>query len=114
MKRLALLVALATGLLAAGAATAVATPDTLFGHSSAQQSAGTAMGKVSVRLKVNKFAKRGNRLVAVGTAIATYKPQSGGAPTVVKHPFTARVSVVKRLLSTQSKQAICQDLTFQI
>src|SRR5437773_4066748 len=114
MKRLALLVALVTGLLAAGAATAIATPDTVFGHNSAQQSGGTAMGKVGVRLKVNKFVKRGNRLVAVGTAIATYTPQSGGAPTVVKHPFTARVWVAKRLLSTQSQQAICQVLTLQL
>jgi len=114
MKRLALLVALVTGLLAAGAATAIATPDTVFGHSSAQQSGGTAMGKVGVRLKINKFVKRGNRLVAVGTAIATYTPQSGGAPTVVKHPFAARVSVARRLLSTQGRQDICQVLTLQL
>jgi hypothetical protein len=86
-------VALVTGLLAAGAATAIPTPDTVFGQSSAQQSGGAAMGKVSVKLKVNKFVKRGNHLVAVGTAIATYTPQSGGTPTVSKHPFTARVSV---------------------
>ena len=50
MKRLALLVALVTGLLAAGAATAIATPDTVFGHNSVQQSGGTAMGKVGVRV----------------------------------------------------------------
>ena len=113
MKRLTLLAVLVTGLLAAGAATAVATPATVLGHSSARQSGGATMGNVSVRLEVKKFTKRGNRLVASGTAIATYTPQSGGTPTVVKHPFTARVSVPRRFFK-QSQQQICQVLTLQL
>jgi hypothetical protein len=43
MKRLMLLAVLVTGLLAAGAATAVATPATVFGHSSARQSSGVTL-----------------------------------------------------------------------
>jgi hypothetical protein len=85
----------------------------VFGHANAQQSGGSAMGNVDVRLTVKKFVKRGHRLYATGIATATYTPQSG-APTVVRHAFTARVAVARRLLSTQSRQAICQVLTLQL
>src|SRR5437868_10337813 len=84
MKRLVLLAVLATALLAAGAATAIATPGSVLGTSSAKQSAGQAMGSVSVKFKINRFVKRGHRLIAKGNAIETFTPQSGGAPTVVK------------------------------
>jgi hypothetical protein len=107
-KRIALLAVLATGLLAAGAATAIATPS-----GSAKQASGPAMGTVSVKFKINKFVKSGHRLVAKGMAVATYTPQSG-APTVVKKPFSARVGMARRLFSTQSQQAICPVLTLQL
>jgi len=113
MKRLVLLTVLATALLAAGAATAIATPGSVLGNSSAKQSAGPTMGSVSVKFKINKFVKSGNRLIAKGTAVATYSPQSG-APTVVKKPFSARVAVARRMFSTQSQQTICPVLTLQL
>lgn len=115
MTRLALLTVLLTGLLAAGAATAVATPQTVFGHAAAKQSTGATMGNVSVRLDVKKFAKSGQRLIATGTAIATYTPQDGSAPTVVRHPFTARVIAAgKRHLSGVQATGTCQVLTLQL
>jgi len=77
MQRLMLTAAVVAALLAAGAATAVATPDTLFGHASAKQATGETTGSVRVRLDVNEFITSGRRLVAHGTAIATYTPQTG-------------------------------------
>jgi len=114
MKRLVLLTVLTTALLAAGAATAIATPGSVLGNSSAKQSAGPTMGSVSVKFKINKFVKRGHRLIAKGNAIATYTPQSGGAPTVVKKPFSARVAVAGRLFGTQAQQTICPVLALQL
>jgi hypothetical protein len=113
MKRLILLTVLATGLLAAGAATAVATPGSIFGQSSAKQSAGPTMGTVSVKFKINKFVKRSHRLIAKGYAVATYTPQSG-APTVVRHPFSARVGVAPRLFTAGGQKTICPVLTLQL
>src|SRR5919204_2772984 len=112
-KRLALLAVLATGLLAAGAATAIATPQAVLGQSSAKQASGDTMGTVSVRYKIAKFVKSGHRLIAKGTAVATYTPQSG-APTTVKKAFTARVSVARRLFSTSGAQVICPVLSLQL
>src|SRR2546423_7338389 len=114
MKRLVLLTVLATALLAAGAATAIATPGSVLGSSSAKQSAGATMGSVSVRFKINKFVKRGHRLIAKGAAIATYTPQSGGTPTIVKKPFSARVGVAGRLFSASGQKTICPVLTLQL
>lgn len=74
MTRLALATVALIALLAAGAVTALATPGTVLGHSSA---AGSPMGKVRVQLKVNKFVKKGHRLVATGMAVATYTPKTG-------------------------------------
>lgn len=111
--------AVVAALLAAGAATAVATADTLFGHASAKQATGETMGSVRVRLDVNKFVKSGRRLVAHGTAIATYTPQTG-EPTVVWQPFTAHVLVGgKRKLSGGSgaqaaPATTCPVLTLQL
>jgi len=113
MRRLALLTVLLTGLLAAGAATAIATPASVLGGSSDTRSAGPTMGSVSVKFKINKFVKSGHRLIAKGTAVATYTPQSG-APTVVQKPFSARVSVARRLLSVSGQQRICPVLSLQL
>src|SRR5436305_14380939 len=113
MRRLVLLAVLLTAVLAAGAATAIATPGGVLGGSSGTRGAGPTMGSVSVKFKINKFVKSGNRLIAKGTAVATYSPQSG-APTVVKKPFSARVAVARRMFSTQSQQTICPVLTLQL
>jgi hypothetical protein len=112
-KRLALLAVLATALLAAGAATAIATPGAVLGNASAKQSSGQTMGTVSVRYKIAKFVKRGHQLIAKGTAVATYTPQSGASTTVTK-AFTARVSVAKRLFQTSGTKVICPVLTLQL
>jgi hypothetical protein len=113
MRRLVLLIILGTALLAAGAATAIATPEAVLGHSSAKQSAGPTMGTVSVKFKINKFVKRGHRLIAKGMATATFTPQSG-APTVVTKPFSARVSVARRLFAAGAQQRICPVLSLQL
>src|SRR5947207_9703100 len=113
MKRLVLLTVLGTALLAAGAATAIATPEAIVGHSSAKQSAGPAVGTVSVKFQINKFVKSGRSLVAKGYAIATFTPVSG-TPTVVKQPFSARASVARRLFAAGGQQRICQILTLQL
>jgi hypothetical protein len=52
-------------------------------------------------------------LIAKGIAVATYTPQTG-APTVVKKPFTARVTVARRLFAVGSAQTICPVLTLQL
>jgi hypothetical protein len=113
MKRLVLLTILGTALLAAGAATAIATPEAVLGHSSAKQSAGPTMGTVSVKFKINKFVKRGHRLIAKGKAIATFTPESG-APTVVTKSFSARVFVARRLFAAGGQQRICPVLSLQL
>jgi hypothetical protein len=112
MKRLVLVTVLVTAVLAAGAATAIALPSGGSG-TTASRGAGPALGNVSVKFKVTKFVKRGNRLLAKGSAVATYTPQAG-APTTVTQPFTARVKVAKRLFAAGGQQAICQILTLQL
>jgi hypothetical protein len=111
MKRMALLLAvLVTGLLGAGAATAIATPS---GHQSpAAKSSGEVMGAIKVNYKIDKFVKKGNRLIAKGVATATYTPESG-SPTVAKKAFSARVAVGKGFM-TQSRDQICPVLTLQL
>jgi hypothetical protein len=113
MQRFTLLTVVAAALIAAGAVAAVATPGVSGGAASAR--AGSPTGNVGVTLNVSKFVKSGNRLVAKGTATATYKPESGTAKTVSK-PFTARVTVAKpaRTLSGAKAQAACPVLTLQI
>jgi hypothetical protein len=103
-------------MLAAGAVTAVAT-DTGFGHSTGTaQSAGSAAGNVKVKLNVSKFVKVGKRLVAKGTAVATYTSPDG-TPTVVTAPFSARVlHGTRRTLSSSSAHApsACPVLTLEL
>jgi hypothetical protein len=106
MKRLALVAAL-TALLAAGAVTAVATAHTASGTTAA---AAQQNGTVKVRLDVKKFFRTGHRLVARGTAIATYTPQNG-AVKVTRAPFAARVSVAP---AKGGAATVCPVLTLQI
>jgi hypothetical protein len=115
MKRLTLVAVLVTALLAAGAATAIATPHGVFGATHATQATGPTMGNVGVKYTVTKFVKKGNTLIAKGIATATYTPKAG-APTVVKKAFTAKVTVAKRFVQQQvgSQQRICQVLTLTL
>src|SRR5437763_38941 len=76
MKRLVLLTVLGTALLAAGAATAIATPEAIVGHSSAKQSAGPAVGTVSVKFQINKLAKSGLATKGIGFAVPTSHAQA--------------------------------------
>jgi hypothetical protein len=112
-KRLAVLAVLGTALLAAGVATAIATPSGALAHSSASKASGQTLGTVSVRYKIAKFVKSGHRLIAKGKVVATYTPQSG-APTTVTKPFSARVALAPRLFSGSSQQKICPVLTLQL
>jgi hypothetical protein len=115
MKRVTLLAVLATAMLAAGAATAVATPNSVFGSSGPSRAAGPTLGNVSVKYKIGKFVKSGRNLLARGTVTATYTPQTG-TPTTVTQPFTAKATFSRkwRIASTQSEQRICQVLTLQL
>jgi hypothetical protein len=112
MKRLVVLAVLATALLAAGAATAIATPELGSNHPSATHGSGPVMGAVGVNYKISKFVKKGSRLYAKGIATATYTPASG-APTVTRRAFTARVAVGKGF-TTASRDQICPVLTLQL
>ena len=115
MKRVTLLAVLATAVLAAGAATAVATPSSVFGSSGPSRTAGPTLGNVSVKYKIGKFVKSGRNLLARGTVVATYTPQTG-TPTTVTQPFTAKATFSRkwRIASTGSEQRICQVLTLQL
>jgi hypothetical protein len=112
MKRIAFVAAILTAVLAAGAATAIATPSGSSAHATAAKGAGPVMGNVGIRYKVNKFVKSGRSLLARGTVVATYTPQTG-TPTVVTQPYTARVKVAKKW-RVASQQRICQVLTLTL
>ena len=115
MKRIALLVVLLTTALAAGAATAVATPGSVLGSSASSRAAGPTLGTVSVKYKIGKFVKSGKNLLARGTVTATYTPQTG-TPTTVTQPFTAKATFSPkwRVASTGSARRICQVLTLTL
>ena len=104
MKRLALLLAVLTAVLAGGFATAAATAS---GGSSAQAQ---AAGRMQIQLQVTKFIRNGRHLLAKGTAVATYTRQ-GSSPAVTRTPFTARVAVGGQ---AKSPSAPCPVLTLQI
>ena len=105
----------AWSILAAGAATAVATPDGVLGHSRSTRAAGPTLGNVSVKFKVDKFVKSGKNLLAKGTVVATYTPQTG-APTVVTQPFLVKAKLARkwRVASESGQQRICQVLNLQL
>src|ERR1043166_6968869 len=115
MKRVSLLAVLLTAILAAGAATAVATPNSVFGSSSRSQAAGPTLGNVSGKYKGGKFVKGGRSLTAKGPVTATYTPVTG-TPTTVTQPFTAKATFSRkwRVAGNGSAQRICQVLTLQL
>jgi hypothetical protein len=112
--RIACLVLLAaTAVLAFGASTA--SPGTKAQETLRATAASPV--KVSVRYTIKKFVRQGNRLVAQGTAIASYAAPSGAVKTS-RQPFTAKVAVRGRRLAKgnalpTAAQRICPilDLT---
>jgi len=74
----------------------------------------TQIGAVSVRLRINKFVRRGGHLYAVGTTIARFTPTVASAGTypnaVAQKRFVVRV---KSIRGFSSAQRICPvlDLT---
>lgn len=112
MKRVACLAVLLTAILAAGAATAVATPAGVLGSSGPSRASAATYGNVSIKFKVNRFVKKGRQLLARGTVVATYTPQTG-TPTVVTQPFTARAKLARKW-TVASENRICQVLSLQL
>src|ERR671930_1036609 len=112
MKRVACLAMLLTAILAAGAATAVATPAGVLGSSGPSRASAATYGNVSIKFKVNRFVKKGRQLLARGTVVATYTPQTG-TPTVVTQPFTARAKLARKW-TVASENRICQVLSLQL
>jgi hypothetical protein len=78
--------------------------------------ASSAAGAVSVNYKISRFAQRGHKLVAYGTAIARYIPGSvGGEASVVRKQFQAGVTI--NSTSTRapaSAQTTCPILTLDL
>ncbi len=111
MKRfLWLAVALVTATLAFGASSASSgATSATAAHASGVLAQGAAAGTVSVRYKINRFVRHGRRLIARGTAIATYTSPTGER-TVVRQAFKSRVAI---RASHFSAQKICPvlDLT---
>ena len=102
------LVAAVVAAVAALAAAATATSSGTMTSAQPARSAPTAVtqiGNVSVTFKIGKFVKRGKSLVAVGTAIAQFKPVGAnptGLPTAtVQKTFTARVVALRKFASAQ-------------
>jgi hypothetical protein len=102
----------AAALLAVGAADARS-------GSTAQTRVATASsvaGAVSVNYKISRFAQRGHKLVAYGTAIARYVPGSvGSEATAVRKQFQAGVTI--HSASTRglaSAQTVCPILTLDL
>jgi hypothetical protein len=73
------------------------------------------LGNVSVTLKLNKFVRRGNKLVALGTAVSHFQPTSanpaGLAPATTTQAFSAAVANVRQF---QSAQRICPILSLTL
>ncbi|MDX6513356.1 MAG: hypothetical protein QOE36_2860 [Gaiellaceae bacterium] len=110
MKRLSLsALAAAVAALSVAAASASAETPTAAVPRADSPTAGT----VDVRLNVEKFVKKGNGIVATGAAIATFQPPTG-EPTVVRHPFTAKVILSPKLRMVARRARICQVLYLQL
>ncbi len=111
MKRLVLSIVVLSALLAAGAATAIATAG---GQATAAQSPGAQKGSMAVQLRVSRFVKSGHSLVAKGRAVATYTSASG-TPTVKSQPFSAHATIAQRTVATGAQTTTtCPVLTLEL
>jgi hypothetical protein len=107
--------------VAAAAALSVAASTTSAGTRASKATGATAaanveqIGNVSVTLKLNKFVRRGNKLVALGTAVSHFQPTSanpaGLAPATTTQAFSAAVANVRQF---QSAQRICPILSLTL
>ena len=70
-----------------------------------------AAGTVQVRFLMKKFVRQGSKLVAKGTAVATYTP-AVGAPTTVTQPFSATVLTGGRSVAAVTRT--CQVLHLEL
>jgi hypothetical protein len=92
----------ATAVLAFGAAGANGSPASATAARSAAALTPAATGQVVVvRYQINSFARQGKRLIAKGTAIASYTSPTTGERTVVKRAFKARVALRSHQFSAQ-------------
>ena len=70
-----------------------------------------AAGTVKVKFLMKKFVRQGSKLVAKGTAVATYTP-TVGAPTTVSQPFSATVVTGGRSVAAVTRT--CQVLHLEL
>ena len=112
-------ITVAVAAVAAVAALAAAATATSSGATAqapaATPNAVTQIGSVNVTLKIGKFVKRGNSLVAVGTAVAQFAPTAAnplGLPgATTTKSFTARVIALRRF---DAAQRICPVLDLRL
>jgi hypothetical protein len=107
--------------VAAVAALSVAASTTSAGTRTSGTTGATAangvqqIGNVSVTLKLNKFVRRGNKLVALGTATSHFQPTvanpAGLAPATTTQAFSAAVANVRKF---DSAQRICPILSLTL
>jgi hypothetical protein len=73
------------------------------------------IGNVSVTLKINKFVRRGSKLVALGTATSHFQPTAANpaalAPATTTQSFAAAVANVRKF---DSAQRICPILSLTL
>ena len=70
-----------------------------------------AAGTVKVKFLMKKFVRQGSKLVAKGTAVATYTP-TVGTPTTVSQPFNATVVTGGRSVAAVTRT--CQVLHLEL
>jgi hypothetical protein len=70
-----------------------------------------AAGTVQVRFLMKKFVRQGSKLVAKGTAVATYTP-TVGTPTTVTQPFNATVVTGGRKIAAATRT--CSVLSLMV
>src|SRR6185312_12659582 len=70
-----------------------------------------AAGTVKIRFVMKKFVRQGSKLVAQGSAIATYTP-TVGTPTTVSKPFSAVVQTGGKSFNAATRT--CQVLHLEV
>src|SRR3954454_24290951 len=101
--------------LGAAASTTSAGTSAAYSRGTSAPNGAQLIGTASVSLKINKFVRRGSRLVALGTAITRFTPVAGNpagiAPASTTQPFVATASTLRNF---DSAQRICPVLSLTI